>query len=79
MFRNWKALLSLPPQQFTPRIWSSSQGFKEHYFGEITFREGGTKITQLMPIICVCNSNELTDIQNQLKKKFLRHPSQKKL
>jgi len=40
------------------------------------FVKGGTKITQLVPIICVCNSNELTDIrvQSPLKKKFLWHP-----
>lgn len=42
------------------------------------FMKGGMKITQLVPIICVCNSNELTDIQSpQKKKKFLWHPSQK--
>jgi hypothetical protein len=32
------------------------------------FVKRGTKITQLVPIICVCNSNEVTDIQSPLRK-----------
>ena len=31
------------------------------------FVKEGTKITHLVPIICVCNSDELTDIQCPLK------------
>jgi len=31
------------------------------------FVKGSTKITQLVSITCVCNTNELTDIQSPLK------------